>query len=49
MVVAIASMLAINLVSRRLTAEGNKLNQLLVIEPEAVADAAAGEEETADA
>lgn len=35
MVVAIASMLAVNLVSRRLTAEGNKLNDLLDIEPEA--------------
>ena len=34
MVVAIASMLAINVVARRLTAEGNKLNELLDIEPD---------------
>jgi len=34
MVVAIASMLAVNIVARRLTAEGNKLNELLDIEPE---------------
>jgi len=33
MVVAIASMLATNVVARRLTAEGNKLNDLLEIEP----------------
>ena len=33
MVVAIASLLAVNVVSRRLTSEGNKLNDLLDLEP----------------
>ena len=47
MVVAIASMLAINVVSRRLTAEGNRLNQLLEIEPEALTDGPAPTESSA--
>ena len=33
---AIASMLAVNVVSRRLTSEGNKLNDLLDLEPESL-------------